>query len=377
MRRHILFCSDFPLGYHNREAEIKLAGFAARGYGATYVEKLGIRNPRPRHAHEVLRRLRTPSRRRATAAGGLPFATCAPRLLVPRRAPGVEALNRRWLARQLLAHVPDPAATIPWVRFSAPELVPLAERPEWPLVVYEVVDDHEHSPGMDARLRRVLRAAEDRVLRRAGLVFAWSEPLARRLRERHPNVVLAPAAADLPAFERARDATRPNPRVAAYAGALDFRLDAALVAEVAARLPDWTFRLAGPADAGARETLTELPNVQLLGPLPAGDVPAFLASATVCLMPYRQDAFNDNLFPIKLVESLASGRPTVSTPILAAREFADVLTLAPDPAAFAAGVAGAEEDAPGAAARRVQRAVPYGWERRIDAMLDAVEAALR
>jgi hypothetical protein len=193
MKPHILFCSDFPLGYHNPEAELKLRLFAERGYGTTYVEKLGIRNPR---AGQLLQRLR--AREPAPVArSGSPIATCSPKLLPPRRAPGIDAFNRGWLERQLLARVPDPASTILWLRFPTPELVPLAERPEWPLVVYEVVDDHARSPGIDGRLRRVLEAAEARVLARAGVVFAWSEPIAERLRERHGNVVLAPAAADL------------------------------------------------------------------------------------------------------------------------------------------------------------------------------------
>src|SRR4029453_18540489 len=47
--REILFYSDFPFGYHNPEAEEKMARFARRGYDVHYVEQLGIRNPRPRY----------------------------------------------------------------------------------------------------------------------------------------------------------------------------------------------------------------------------------------------------------------------------------------------------------------------------------------
>jgi UDP-galactopyranose mutase len=244
-------------------------------------------------------------------------------------------------------------------------------------VVYEVVDDHLDPPGIDARLRRVLRAAEDRILARAELVFAWSDAIAERLAPRHRNVITAPAAADLAAFAAARAAAAPQPRLAVYAGSLDFRFDARLVAGAAAALPDWRFRLAGPADAEALAALGAVPNVELLGPLPPERVPALLASGSVCLMPYRLTPFNENLFPIKLIECLATGRPVVGTPIRSAREFEDVIALATGAEAFAAAIAASAEDGAGAAERRVARAAPYDWERRIDGMQAAIEAVLR
>jgi UDP-galactopyranose mutase len=378
MSRHILFFSDFPLGYHNREAERKLAGFVERGYGATYVEKLGIRNPGLRHAGAILGRLRRPERRAQGAAPEpLPFDVRSPRLVPPRRAPGVGALNRRWLERQLEPAVRSAAQTVPWLRFPTPELVPFAERPDWAGVVYELVDDHEQSPGATPRLVRIMRAAEARILARAGVVFVASEPVAERMRERHGNVVMAPASVELGAFEAARAAATPQPRTAVYAGSLDFRFDAELVASVARALPEWRLRLAGPAEPRIAEALSELPNVELLGALPPEQVPALLASGAVCLMPYRMTAFNDTLFPIKLIESLASGRPAVSSPILPARAFADVLALAEGPEAFAAAVRASEADGGEAAARRLERARGYDWDRRIDEMQAAVEAVLR
>ena len=369
----LLFCSDFPLGYHNPEAERTLAGFAARGYECTYVEKLGIRSPGPAHVAAIARRLR---RGAEGPAPERPFATCSPKLLPPRHVPPLDALNRRWLAHQLDARVTAPEQTILWIRYATPELVPYAERAAWPLVVFEAVDDHLASPGLPARLRPRLERAEARMLRRAGLVFAWSEAIAERLRSHHRRVVLAGAAADLDAFAAAREAHAPEPHVAGYAGSLDGRFDAALVADTARALPDWRFRLAGPADEQATRLLEPLPNVELLGRVPPDAVPGLLARAAVCLMPYRLDRFNDSLFPLKLVESLASGRPTVSTPIRPAREFGDVLRLATGAREFAAAIEASAPDVPGAGARRIARAAPYGWEARLDAMAAAVEEAL-
>jgi len=166
----ILFYSDFPYPFHNTEAEEKMARFAARGWRVVYVAQLGIRNPRPSHVVQALRRGKSPAREP-------PFEVVRPKLVPPRRVPGVDAVNRRWLARQLLGHVRDPSGTVLWIRFPTPELVPLLAAVPWRAVVYEVVDDHAAGPGMTDRLRAAFRRAEDAILVRADVVFAWSEQL--------------------------------------------------------------------------------------------------------------------------------------------------------------------------------------------------------
>ena len=102
----ILFYSDFPYPFHNTEAEEKMARFAARGWRVVYVAQLGIRNPRPSHVVRALRRGKSPAQEP-------PFEVVRPKLVPPRRVPGVDAVNRRWLARQLLGHVRDPEQHCP------------------------------------------------------------------------------------------------------------------------------------------------------------------------------------------------------------------------------------------------------------------------
>jgi glycosyltransferase involved in cell wall biosynthesis len=366
----LLLYSDFPFGFHNAEAEEKAARFAARGWRVVYVEQLGIRNPRPRHALRALRRAGGPPR-------AAPFEVVSPKLLPPRRAPGIDALNRRWLARQLLGRIGDTARTVLWARFPTPELVPLIEEHAWRAVVYEAVDDHAAGPGMTEGLVRVLRAAEDRVLARADVVFAWSEPIRERLAARHPNVLLATAAAELEPLEAVAEAPGEE-RTAVFAGALGFRFDERLAAEAARRLPDWTFLLAGPADEEASRALAGLPNVRLTGRFEHRELPALLARAVVALVPYRRNAFTDMLVPVKLVEYLAAGRPVVSTPMRAAAGFVDVVAFAEGAEEFAEAVrAAARADSPEARRRRVERARPYSWDRRIDQLEAAIEAAAR
>jgi len=205
-----------------------------------------------------------------------------------------------------------------------------------------------------------------------------SAAMEARLAELHPNVIRAPAAAvDLDAFT-SPFLDDPNRRVAVYAGSIDFRFDSEIVAATAEHLPDWRFVIAGPIEGRAKGRLGELANVRLAGRLPAADIPALLADASVCLMPYRQDVFNDTVFPVKLVEYMAAGKPIVSTPIAAVREFSDVVEVGADPDSFAqAIVAAAQGDSDAERERRIERARPFSWDGRMDQLQHAVEAAAR
>ena len=372
MSREILFYSDFPFGYHNPEAEERMRRFATRGYDVHYVEQLGIRNPRPRHLLRMLRRVR-----RSHEAFNPPFEVISPKLLAPRHKPVIRELNQRWLARQLLDRLRDPRGAIFWVRYPTPELVPLIERTLPALVIYECVDDHEGSPGMTDRLRRLLGAAERRILATAGLVLASSEPIRARLAVLHPKVLRFPAAAvDMAAFAApSRDAdTSP---VALYAGHADFRFDADLMADVARHLPEWTFVVTGPASREVRRRLDRCSNVRLTGSRPAAEIPGLLAGARVCLLPYRTGSFSDSLFPVKLVEYLAAGRPVVGVPMSALEEFSDVVAVAGQPGDFAAAIvdAAARDSAETQSLRR-ERVRSFDWDRRIDEMEEAIQGAL-
>ena len=76
------------------------------------------------------------------------------------------------------------------------------------------------------------------------------------------------------------------------------------------------------------------------------------------------------------MEYLAAGRPVVSTPMRAAEGFADAVTFASGPEAFSEAVRYVGDDTAEARRLRVERVRSYSWERRIDEMEAAIEAAV-
>jgi len=84
-------------------------------------------------------------------------------------------------------------------------------------------------------------------------------------------------------------------------------------------------------------------------------------------MPYRQTNYTRYIYPLKLHEYLACGKPVVATPLENLREFADVLRFAETPAEWEAAVGAAVDDtSPSACARRIAVAQDNSWLPRVD-----------
>jgi glycosyltransferase involved in cell wall biosynthesis len=102
------------------------------------------------------------------------------------------------------------------------------------------------------------------------------------------------------------------------------------------------------------------------------ELPDVLRAADAGLIPYARNSLTESIFPMKVYEYLAAGRPVVSTPLPALAGVAEVAS-APD----APGIAGLLEEAlarddPERRAERSRVAASHSWERR----LQEIEAAI-
>ena len=139
-------------------------------------------------------------------------------------------------------------------------------------------------------------------------------------------------------------------------GQINQRIDVATMTALATRHPDWTLVFIGPLVRERVDVsmLESLPNVRFLGLKPAADLPRYLKSIDVCLIPYIVDDHTRYMHPLKTLEYLAAGRPVVSTPLPALSIYEEHVALAGDTGTFIAAVERAlTEDSP---AKRAARA---------------------
>jgi Glycosyl transferases group 1 len=148
-----------------------------------------------------------------------------------------------------------------------------------------------------------------------------------------PNGVDYPAYATV--YPEPDDLARiPRPRVG-YSGVLKRHLDWPLLFRLTELRPSWSFVFVGPIQDdpvthSAVQCLAARPNVHLLGCKPAYELPPYPQHFDVCVMPYVVNDYTRYIYPLKLHEYLATGRPVVGVPIPSLERFADVVTLAHD-----------------------------------------------
>jgi glycosyltransferase involved in cell wall biosynthesis len=167
---------------------------------------------------------------------------------------------------------------------------------------------------------------------------------------------------------------RERPRVG-YVGWITERTDLALLEYVARARPEWWILIAGPRYGDDVDTtaLGSLPNVRLLGPLPYPEVPAFLQSLDVTLIPHRDTPYSRSMSPLKLYQYLASGRPVVSTPIAGLDGVRQHIAVAGSYPDFVQAIEHAlARDTIDAARTRIDSAKQETWPRRVRAMFEVV-----
>ncbi len=368
------WATELPINQH------QLMGRLAATNDVLFVESLGLRRPQlaGRDLSRLWRRLRR-GLRGAQAADGL--HVLSPLVLPLHHSGAVRALNR-WLlrlqagraARRLGMRAPVLWAYVPQAEVLLDVLEPS-------LVVYHCVDDVAAQKGVDAES---FRAAEERFARRADLVLASAPALAERMRTLSDHVLYAPNVADTPTFATALEPgpvdpaleALPRPRLVFQGAIVATKLDVELLAELARLRPQWSIVLVGPVGAGDPggdlSALEDAPNIHLLGPRPAGDLPQVLRGADAGLIPYAINDLTRSVFPMKVYEYLAAGLPVLATP-LPALEGVDAIDTVADAVQLVA--AAESEFAADTLERRRQRsrdAAAHSWEARIE----EIEAAL-
>nr|WP_231134660.1 glycosyltransferase [Motilibacter deserti] len=205
-------------------------------------------------------------------------------------------------------------ADLLWV--NDPEVGAAAVRRGQP-AVYDVTDDWREMASLPRIVRRIVRA-EDRLAGTARTTVCSLE-LQSRWRARYgveAPVINNGIDAAAWAAPSPRPLTGPGPHVG-YVGTLhEERLDVDLTLELARHPAVGTLHLVGPhaLDAQSHSRLAAEDKVELHGPVPAADVPSWMAALDMLLCPHRITPFTMSLDAIKSYEYLASGRPVVATP---------------------------------------------------------------
>lgn len=189
-----------------------------------------------------------------------------------------------------------------------------------------------------------IRNRERELASKVDLIVGTSNKIVREWTQIHEKTILVSNGADVNSFKRARERDLqipedlraiPQPRIG-YVGFVDGRFDVSLYEHVSSARPDWNFVVVGPVNERNLNLsgLRRKPNVHFLGPRTRAELPGYLKGFDVCTIPYRCNTLSESIFPLKLFEYLAAGRPTVTTPLPELLPFVDYIRIGSTPDEF-------------------------------------------
>ncbi len=185
--------------------------------------------------------------------------------------------------------------------------------------VFDAVDDwrkHEQYLSYRDRLTKNYKIIEDK----ADIIFTVSEKLKDLFK--YKNVFWLPNGVDVAHFKSQHYLPTdikniPNP-IIGYAGIIESRFDNDLLEYLAKENPSMSFVIVGWVWGNRKLNLS---NVYYLGQKSYQELPNYLHSFDVGIIPHKVNKFTATMNPLKLYEYLASGIPVVSTDIKGLRGY--------------------------------------------------------
>jgi len=355
-----------------------MSRLAMAGVRVLYIDSLGYRAPRPsrQDTSRIFSRLRA----------WRPFAHEVERHLY-RDSPLVlpfhgskksRAVNAWLLTRRLQRNLARRDFDRPVFWTYVPGAVDLYDPKRFRALVYHCVDRLATFPGVDPQ---AFEEQEARLVEKADLCIASSRQLQKHLEERGARGVLYwPNPADTVSFSAASSRAREDGHVrVGFIGAVqEHKLDVDLLRRCAELRPDWRFELVGPVGIGLRETSLRPedfpPNVHFLGAVDRSSLPSVVSGFDVGIIPYAINHYTASVFPMKVFEYLSAGLPVVATPLPSLVGEIEHVAFASDAEEFVAAVESAARTRDAGRDARIEYARPHSWEKRIEQVLDVLNA---
>jgi len=280
--------------------------------------------------------------------------------------------------------VMDFSNPVVWTFLPTPLSLDIADNLVKKIVIYYCIDNFSVS---SASVKKI-KSSEIKLLKKADLVFVTSTELYNYCSNYSHNVYIFPFAVNFQEFEQARvkEGSFPDELqelkgpIIGYAGGVHKWIDRDLIKKTAEKYPDYSFVFVGPLQTDV-SLLKKVKNVHFLGFREHQELPKYIKAFDVCVIPYLLADYTKNVYPTKLNEYLAMGKPVVSSslPEIEAfnKKYNNIVYSAKDRETFVRYIKQAiNENNETLIEKRIEVARENSWENRINKMSELIEKAI-
>jgi len=359
--------------------------FAKNGNRVLYIENTGIRTPKisdmPRIRKRILNWLKSFRGIRQERPNLFIYS---PVILPFPYSKWASFINKRIMLGILKNWMRASNFTNPiiWTFLPTRISVDLIKNIENKLSIYYCIADFDELVADTKKMR----SAQEELLKTVDLVFAQGKFLQERCLKFNKHVSIFPFGVKKQVFESFMNTTSKKipedlesikGKRIGYIGGIHKHVSYDLLEYLAKKRPEWSLVLVGPDQINY--SANEKPdNIKILGMKKHQELPAYINSMDVCLIPYKISNYTDTVYPTKLNEYLLIGKPVVSTALSEVKEFnrthGDVVRVAATEEEFLNLVETSLRDGGSAEVeKRKEIASKNTWEKRIEDMSVVIE----
>ncbi|OEK00907.1 hypothetical protein BFP97_05000 [Roseivirga sp. 4D4] len=156
---------------------------------------------------------------------------------------------------------------------------------------------------------------EEAFAKQVDMIITTSRQLQKEKSKYNVNCHLVPNGVNLDIFQNPKISTEKT-KTLGYIGAVDDRIDFDLLHHISQAMPDYQIDIYGPMKVVLPKLLVD--RVKFHGAIPQEALPTKISQMDACLIPFVKNDLTAAIYPLKVNEYLAMGKPVIST------DFADL-----------------------------------------------------
>jgi len=220
-------------------------------------------------------------------------------------------------------------------------------------------------------------SVEKDYIQKADGVIVTSDALFDSKKDLHKNCFVVKNGVDFGLFNKVanlKKASNDRP-IIGYTGSIDERFDVELVRFLVENMPEADFQFVGRIpNESVYDQLQHYPNVHFFGSKKPEDVPDFLLNMDVCIIPYLKTETTKGVYPLKINEYLAAGKPVVMTDFAFISDLSCVVDVATNHEDFLKLINNNLSSTEDQIKLRIKISSKNSWENKAEQLSNAIEA---